>query len=130
MTAIFVARYFAITLLVVGLSHAAQPRLWYNFFRAIKQTGLAGIIIPMFTFPVGLALVLAHNIWVWDVPVIVTICGWGMTIKSVSYAVLPGQADRMIPTREGAHRLYAVGGYFGIALSALLLYHYFVRMKT
>jgi hypothetical protein len=129
MNAIFVARYFAVTLLVVGLSHAAQPRLWHKFFLALKQTGLAGIIIPMFTFPVGLALVLAHNVWVWDIPVITTVCGWGMTIKSISYAVLPGRAEQMIATRAGAHRLYAVGGYFAIALSALLLYHYFVRVR-
>jgi hypothetical protein len=127
MLAVFIARYFAISLLAVALSHAAQPRLWRDFFIAVKRTGYAGIIISAFTFPLGLLLVLGHNVWVWDVPVIITICGWGMTIKSLSYALLPGRADRMIPEGANAHRLYAAGGYFGIAVSALLLYHYYFR---
>ena len=61
-------------------------------------------------------------------PVIVTLGGWGMTLKSVSYAVMPGRADRMIPEGEHAHRLYAAGGYFIIAVSTLLLYHYYFRV--
>jgi hypothetical protein len=128
MHAIFIGRYFALSLLAVGLSHVAQPRLWRDFFLAVKQTGFAGIIIAAFTFPLGLLLVLGHNVWVFDLPVIVTLCGWGMTIKSLSYAVLPGRAERMIPAGANAHRLYAAGGYFGIALSSLLLYHYYFRV--
>ena len=82
----FVARFFSVSLLVVGLSHAVQPKLWRDFFLMLKGTGVAGIIIAMFTFPVGLMIVVGHNVWVFDAPVIITISGWGMTIKSLIYA--------------------------------------------
>lgn len=125
--ALFIERYFAISLLVVGLSHIALARQWRDFFLWLKGTGVAGIIIAMYTFPLGLLIVLGHNIWVADVPVVVTVCGWGMTLKSVSYALIPGQAERMIPSGAGAHRKYVAGGFGALAIGALLLYHSFFR---
>ncbi len=124
---LFIERYFAISLLAVGLSHIALARQWRDFFLLLKGTGVAGIIIAMYTFPLGLLIVLGHNIWVLDVPVIVTVCGWGMTIKSASYALLPGQAERMIPAGVNAHRRYRAGGFVALAIGGLLLYHSFFR---
>ena len=125
--ALFIERYFAISLLAVGLSHIALARQWRDFFLLLKGTRVAGIIIAMYTFPLGLLIVLGHNIWVLDLPVIVTVCGWGMTLKSASYALLPGQAERMIPTGAGAQRQYRAGGFVALAIGALLLYHSFFR---
>ena len=125
--ALFIERYFAISMLAVGLSHVALAREWRDFFLLLKRTGVAGIIIAMFTFPLGLLIVLGHNIWVLDLPVIVTVCGWGMTLKSASYALVPGQAERMIPSDENAQRKYRAGGFVALAIGALLLYHSFFR---
>ena len=126
---LFIERYFAISLFAVGLSHIALARQWRDFFMLLKGTGVAGIIIAMFTFPLGLLVVLGHNIWVFDLPVIVTICGWGMTLKSASYALIPGQAERMIPMGANAHRKYASAGFVALAIGGLLLYHSFFRVK-
>jgi hypothetical protein len=124
---LFIERYFAISLLAVGLSHIALAREWRDFFLLLKETGVAGIIIAMFTFPLGLLIVLGHNIWVLDLPVVVTVCGWGMTLKSASYALVPGQAERMIPAGANAHRKYRAGGCVALAIGGLLLYHSFFR---
>jgi hypothetical protein len=124
----FIARFLSISLLITAVSHAAQPRLWRDFFLMLKGTGVAGIIIAMYTLPLGLVIVLGHNIWVFDVPVIVTICGWGMVIKSVIYALFPSWVDRVIPVGEKAHRKYALGGGLMIPLSLLLVYYAFFRM--
>lgn len=125
---IFIARFLSITLLITAISHLAQPRLWRDFFLVLKGTGVAGIIIAMYTFPLGLVIVLGHNVWVFDVPVIVTICGWGMVIKSVIYFLVPGWVDRVIPAEENAHRKYALGGALMIPLSLLLVYYAFFRV--
>lgn len=124
---LFIERYFAISLFAVGLSHIALARQWRDFFLLLQRTGVAGIIIAMFTFPLGLVVVLGHNIWVFDLPVIVTVCGWGMTLKSATYALIPGQAERMIPTGENAHRKYTAAGCVALAIGGLLLYHSFFR---
>lgn len=125
--ALFIERYFAICMLAVGLSHIVLARQWRDFLLWLRATGVAGIIIAMYTFPLGLLIVLGHNVWVLDLPVIVTVCGWGMTLKSVTYALIPGQAERMIPAGRNAHRKYAWGGLVALAIGALLLYHSFFR---
>lgn len=125
---IFIARFLSITLLITAISHVAQPRLWRDFFLLLKGTGVAGIIIAMYTLPLGLVIVLGHNVWVFDVPVIVTICGWGMIIKSVIYFLVPGWVDRAIPVGENAHRKYALGGGLMIPLTLLLVYYAFFRV--
>jgi hypothetical protein len=125
--AVFVARFFSVSLLAVGVSHLIQPRLWRDFFILIKRTGVAGIIIAMYTLPQGLLIILSHNVWVWDVPVIITISGWGMTIKSLLYAFVPRMAERAIPEEESAYRKYAIGGALIIPVSLLLVYHSFFR---
>jgi len=49
---------------------------------------LAGII----SFPAGLAVVLTHNVWVADWPVIITVMGWLTAIAGALRLVAPHQA--------------------------------------
>ena len=72
-----------------------QPKLWVRFFEVLRA-GIAPFIIPMYTLPIALVLIVGHNVWVWDWPVFLTIAGWGMTIKSALYLVAPSLADRML----------------------------------
>src|SRR5262245_20628543 len=123
----FIARFFSLSLLAIGLSHAIQPKPWRDFFILIKGSGVAGIIITMYTLPVGLLIIAGHNIWVFDVPVIITICGWGMTIKSMTYALIPGRAERMIPDDSNEHRKDAWAGVGIIPFSLLLIWDSFFR---
>ena len=125
--ATLIEKFFSVSLLLIGISHLAQPRLWRDYFLKIKGTGVAGIIIAMYTLPQGLLVVLGHNVWVVDVPVIITICGWGMTIKGMLYAFVRGRAEAVIPDGPNAHRKYAWGGALMIPLSLLLIWHSFFR---
>ena len=120
---ILIARFVSVSLFLIGLSHLIQPRFWRDCFIKIKETGAAGIIIAMYTLPQGLLIVLAHNIWVLDVPVIITICGWGMTLKSIIYALVPNRAEAVIPEGPNAHRKYALGGALMIPVSLHLIWH-------
>ena len=122
-----IAKFFSVSLLVVGVSHLCQPILWRDFFLRIKESGVAGIIIAMYTLPQGLLIVLGHNIWVLDVSLIITICGWGMTIKGITYFIFPRRAERMIPVGPNAHSKYAWGGGLMIPVSLLLIWHSFFR---
>ena len=37
-----------------------------------------------------------QSIWTWDWPLFLTIAGWGKTIKSAAYLLIPQLADRML----------------------------------
>jgi len=96
MTPIIIQAVFAPAFLLMGLSHLVQPRLWVRFFDVVGKTGLAAAIIPIYTLPFALVLIVAHNVWVWDWPLFLTIAGWGMTIKCAMYLLMPGLTDRML----------------------------------
>lgn len=88
--------FFGLSYLIVGLSHAAHPRLWADFFLALKKTGFAPFVTGLYNLPIGLVFVLGHNLWVWDWRVLVTITGWGLTIKGTLYLLFPRLPNRMI----------------------------------
>jgi hypothetical protein len=46
----------------MGLAHLIQPRLWVRFFEVVRQTGLAAVIVPLYTLPLALVLIATHNI--------------------------------------------------------------------
>lgn len=96
MTPIIIQAVFAPAFLLMGLSHLVQPRLWVRFFDVVGKTGLAAAIIPIYTLPFALVLIVGHNVWVWDWPLFLTIAGWGMTIKCAMYLLVPGLTDRML----------------------------------
>jgi hypothetical protein len=97
--------------LLMGLSHLVQPQLWVQFFEAVRKTGLAGAIIPLYTLPFALVLIVGHNVWVWGWPLFLTIAGWGMSIKCSLYLVVPGFTDRVLATTMAkSPRTYQVAG--------------------
>ncbi len=123
----FLERFYAFAFLAIGLSHIAQARMWAEFFAALNKTGFAALIIAMFTLPQGLAIVIWHNVWVWDLPVVLTVAGWGMTLKSLAYMVDPRIAGRMIGGPGARPQSYVAGGAVALLLGAALAYQGFFR---
>ncbi len=115
----YIDAWFALTLVIIGLSHAAQPRLWAEFFNAMKATGYAPLIIGMYTLPTGLVILLGHNIWAWDWPVFVTIFGWSMTLKATLYLIFPTLPNRMIANADRWQKAYGVFRVVGAAMCVL-----------
>ena len=119
----YIDAFFAPVFLIMCVSHAAQPRLWADFFLAIKRTGFSALIIGIYTLPFGMLIVLGHNQWVWDWPVFVTIAGWGMTAKSIIYLLFPAIPNRMILNAdrwENGFGAFRVIGILGAVPSAVL----------
>jgi len=64
-------------LLVIGLSHVAQPRAWVEFFVWLRGKGHAGVFVNGFlSLGFGSFIVAFHNVWN-GLPVILTLLGWG-----------------------------------------------------
>jgi hypothetical protein len=75
-TSLFLARLIGPVMLVVGLAVFANPRgfrgMSEEFLASRALMFLAGLII----MPVGLAIVLTHNVWTADWRVLITVFGW------------------------------------------------------
>jgi len=75
-TSVFIARLIGPVMLVIGLAVLANQRAFREmaeeFLASRALLFLSGLII----MPVGLAIVLTHNIWAADGRVMITLFGW------------------------------------------------------
>jgi hypothetical protein len=124
----YLAQLLGPTLAIMGAALAANPKSFRNladeFLRSPALIFLAGLL----AFVPGLAIVLAHNVWVAGWPVLITVLGWLSLIGGAFRIVAPGwvtQIGRSVLSRSGWTRS---GGIAMIFLAATLIYFgYFAR---
>ena len=83
-----IQKVFAASFLVWGISHMLQAQLWIDFFTNLSRKKYGGLVVALYTLPIGLLLISCHNIWEWSPIVFITIAGWSMTIKGLIYALV------------------------------------------
>jgi len=123
---LYTERFVALSLLAVGLSHMLQPGRWVQLFDDFLRRPYAGLIIGTLTLPLGLFVVLTHNVWVPGWPVVVTVCGWGWTMKALIYMVRPRVTDVIGRTRMCNSRTLVVAGAMCTVLGIALTWHAFL----
>ena len=118
-----VEKLVALSFLVTGLSHLLQPRAWVEFFIMLREKGEAGSFLNgLLHFPLGAFIVAFHNVWHgW--PLVVTLLGWSLVIKSLIYLTFPKVGLRSL-ARVSVERSweFAVAGVFAVAISGLILF--------
>ncbi|HZE56564.1 MAG TPA: hypothetical protein VE031_01800 [Chthoniobacterales bacterium] len=119
-----VEKLVALFFLVTGLSHIFQPRVWVRFFIMLREKGEIGSFLNGFIhFPLGAFIVAFHNIWHGFPAIVVTIIGWGLTIKGTIYFLFPRYGVRMLGTislERSWH--FVVAGVFSVLLAAVIFY--------
>ncbi len=115
--------YVAIFFLVSGLSHVFQPRVWVQFFIMLREKGEVGSFLNGFVhFPLGAFIVAFHNVW-HGIPMIVTIIGWGLVLKSTLYFIFPRHGLRMLGTVKNERSWhFVVAGVLSVAVAGLIMY--------
>jgi hypothetical protein len=118
-----VEKLVALSFLVTGLSHILQPRAWTEFFILLREKGTTGSLLNgLLHFPMGALIVSFHNVWHgW--PLVVTLIGWSLVIKSTLYLIFPKVGLRSL-ARVSIERSweFAVAGVVGVAISGLILF--------
>ena len=129
---LFTEQFVALSLLTIGLSHALQPARWAELFGDLIPRPYAALYIGVFTLPLGLLIVLTHNVWVLGLPVVVTLVGWGWTVKGLLYLLWPRSLERWRDAATGprAPRNYVLVGTLMAALGAVLTWHAFVPITA
>jgi len=117
-----VEKLVAIYFLVIGLSHIAQPRAWVRFFIMLREKQEIGSLLnALVHFPLGAFIVAFHNVWHGIPPIIVTVIGWGLVIKSTIYFVYPRHGTRMLATvslERSWH--FVVAGVLSVAIAVVI----------
>jgi hypothetical protein len=126
-TSIFLARLIGPLVLVVAvglfINTAGYRAMAQEFLRNPALFYLSGVL----TLTAGLAIVLAHNVWVANWPVLITIVGWLAMIGGTMRIALPERAKGFGEAMLAKPRAMHIGGAAWLALGALLCFFGYVR---
>jgi hypothetical protein len=75
-TSLFLARLIGPVMLVIGLAVFANQRGFRDMAEEFMASRALMFLSGLLIMPVGLAIVLTHNIWTADWRVLITIFGW------------------------------------------------------
>ena len=118
-----VTKLAVICFFIIGVSHIVQPRVWAQFFIDLHAKGEVGSFLnALLHFPLGVLIVSFHNVW-HGFPIVLTLIGWGLVLKSFIYFIFPRYGLKMLG-RVSLERSweFTVAGVFSVALSGLLLF--------
>lgn len=116
--------YAIINLFIIGISHAARPRVWIDFFVFLRQRGEAGVFaVALLNLIFGSIVVAFHNVWS-GIPMLLTLLGWANVLKALIYFTIPSVGLRRLQflSHERAW-LIVVGGVVFLLLAGALGYH-------
>ena len=92
---IVIEKVIGLAIVILGISYFLQARVWAAVSRDMFERPSQALFLTTLFLPVGLLMVIGHNLWVRDFRVVVTILGWLITLKCVIYLVAPNWAAKL-----------------------------------
>jgi hypothetical protein len=121
-TSFFLAKLIGPVFLVMGLAVLVQPRRTRQLGREFVDSEALIFLSGLITLPVGLAIVIVHNVWVVGWPVIITIIGWLAVLAGVARMLAFDRIRSIGRAMIDRTSLFAVPGAIMTALGAYLAY--------
>lgn len=115
--------FAAITFLVIGISHIAQPKGWVAFFQALGARGIPGVFLEGFlVLSFGAIIVAFHNVW-HGPALVLTLIGWSQVLKGLGRFVVPQFGLRLMQRLTPERAWYfQVAGVVALLLSGFLFW--------
>jgi len=104
---IYLSRLIGLYCIVVILSLVIHKQATVDSVTALFNSPATMLLTGIIALAVGLAMILAHNIWKGGaLPVVVTIVGWLSLIKGLTFLLLPSCVESEIILSWLRHPLY------------------------
>ena len=128
---LLIERVLAVGLLVIGLSHFFRARMWADLLEDWRRNRCLPFYLGWLYLTLGTVIALGHNVWAWDLVVIVTLLGWAWTLKGILYLLWPDLLVRIMEKRlkagQNHARKFALAGGFMVVIGSLLVGRVFAR---
>jgi hypothetical protein len=113
---------------VLGLSHILQPRAWAEFFILLRGKRQAGVFVDGFlNLPLAAIIIAFHSVWS-GLPLVLTVVGWCLLLKSVIRLCAPKLALRMMAEISVERSWgFQVAGTALVALASVIAYGIYAR---
>lgn len=93
-----VAAVFSWFIFILGLSYTLQADNWVRMTEYAPDQPHRYYPMLLLMVLLGLTVVLVHNVWVWDWPVLITIFGWMVLSKAVLYLLATSVMSKIATT--------------------------------
>ena len=113
--------FLALALLVVGTSLMLRARHWIRVATGVMHHPLAPFFAGLYALLMGLAIGLAHNLWVADARVIVTVLGWTSAAFGALVLVVPEVYAAIVRRIPMSPTLIAVRGAVRFVLGGAIV---------
>lgn len=123
-TSLLLAKLIGPTMLVFGLFVLIRREQMQQIGREFLDSEALLFMSGVITLPVGLAIVVTHNVWVADWRVLITLFGWIAIIAGIARISLPDMLQSAGRTMlEKPTMLIAVPGVVMVLVGAWLAWH-------
>jgi len=122
----FLAAIFGPMYIVFGLSLVLYAPMWVKVVKDMEKNHYIMLPMMMFSLILGLALVQMHNIWEWNLWVVITITAWGALIKGVFYLLAPGSVIKATLKTFNCTCWYYPAGIVMLVLGAAMSYYVYL----
>jgi hypothetical protein len=126
-TSIFLAKLIGPVLLVMGVGMLVNAKAFRPVFDEIVRNRALVVLFGLMTMSAGLAVVLVHNVWVADWPVIITILAWLTTISGAFRLLAPQDAIRFGRRAYEQPGSALTGAVIWAAIGAILCFFGYLR---
>jgi hypothetical protein len=117
---IFLAKLIGPLLLAVGIGIFVNGAVYRMLADEVLRSRALIYLSGVLTMTAGLAIVLTHNVWRADWPVIITILGWLCVIGGAFRIVMPQGTERIGRRILKEKHGLTIGGIVWVALGAIL----------
>lgn len=119
---IFLAKMIGPMMLVMGLTVLVHPQRTRQMAKEFLESESLIFLSGVITLPVGLAIVITHNVWVAGWPVVITLFGWIAVFAGISRITLPGAMKAVGRRMIEKPTLVAIPGTVMVVLGLYLSY--------
>ena len=121
-TSIFLARLIGPVMALVGVSLIVNGTTFRKMAEEALRSPALIFFSGMILLPAGLAVVLSHNRWVMDWPVIITLLGWVAVISGALRVFAPDRAASIGENFLTRKEVIVVAASFWLVVGAVLSY--------
>lgn len=112
---IFLAQLWGPAVLAVGIGMFVSRAHYARIYRNLEDEALAVLVFAMVGIAAGTLHVMSHSLWGTPAEIVISLLGWGLLLKGVALAVMPGIGNRLGDWAADARLITVIGAVMVLA---------------
>ncbi len=94
-SSVFLAKFIGTYMVIVAVGFLINRKIYSRFMEDFSKSVALTYMGSGLSLAIGLFIVLVHNVWAAEWPVIITVIGWLALVKGVILIIFPGLAVKL-----------------------------------